>query len=70
MAAAKAIPISAAGKSAAGNAAPGVSAWAELGIPIAVLAIVIALIVPMPAALLDFLLVIDIMTSVIVLMVA
>lgn len=70
MAAAKAIPISAAGKSVAGTTAPSVSTWSELGIPIAVLAIVIALIVPMPAALLDFLLVIDIMTSVIVLMVA
>ena len=42
----------------------------DLAIPVAVLAIVIALITPMPAFLLDLLLVVDIMTSVIVMMVA
>src|SRR6201995_1709651 len=40
----------------------------ELGVPIAVLAIVMALITPMPGFLLDFLIVIDIMLSVIVMM--
>src|SRR3569623_3691241 len=43
---------------------------ADLSIPVAVLAIIIALIAPMPSFLLDFLLVTDIMMSVIVLMVA
>jgi flagellar biosynthesis protein FlhA len=43
---------------------------AELGVPMAVLAIVIALITPLPPFLLDLLLVVDIMTSVIVMMVA
>jgi len=43
---------------------------AELAVPIAVLGIVLALITPLPALVLDFLLVIDIMTSVIVMMVA
>src|SRR5579871_970944 len=42
----------------------------ELGVPIAVVAIVLALIMPMPGALLDFLIVSDIMLSVIVMMVA
>jgi flagellar biosynthesis protein FlhA len=42
----------------------------EVGVPIAVLAIVLALITPLPGFVLDFLLVIDIMLSVIVLMVA
>ncbi|HWE53163.1 MAG TPA: flagellar biosynthesis protein FlhA [Bryobacteraceae bacterium] len=42
----------------------------ELGIPLAVLGIVIALITPMPSFMLDGLIVLDIMTSVIVLMVA
>ncbi len=46
------------------------AAAAELAVPLAVLAIVIALITPMPGFLLDFLLVIDIMLSVIVLMVS
>jgi flagellar biosynthesis protein FlhA len=41
----------------------------ELSVPLAVLAIVVALIAPMPAALLDILIVLDIMMSVIVLMV-
>ena len=42
----------------------------EMAVPIAVVAIVLALIMPMPGALLDFLIVIDIMLSVIVMMVA
>src|SRR6476659_8153424 len=42
----------------------------EMGVPIAVLAIVIALITPLPSFLLDFLIVTDIMMSVIVMMVA
>jgi flagellar biosynthesis protein FlhA len=42
----------------------------DVGVPIAVLAIVLALITPMPGFLLDFLLALDIMLSVIVLMVA
>jgi flagellar biosynthesis protein FlhA len=42
----------------------------QLGVPIAVLAIVVALITPLPSFVLDFLIVIDIMMSVIVLMVA
>src|SRR5579871_1933323 len=42
----------------------------ELGVPIAVVAIVLALIMPMPGALLDFLIVVDIMLSVIVMMAA
>ncbi len=42
----------------------------DLAIPVAVLAIVIALITPMPSFLLDLLLVVDIMTSVIVMMVS
>jgi len=41
----------------------------ELVVPVAVLAIVVALITPLPAALLDMLIVVDIMMSVIVLMV-
>jgi len=44
--------------------------WREMAVPIAVLGIVIALITPIPGFLLDLLIVIDIMTSVIVLMVA
>ncbi len=42
----------------------------EMAVPIAVVAIVLALIMPMPGALLDFLIVADIMLSVIVMMVA
>jgi flagellar biosynthesis protein FlhA len=41
----------------------------DLAVPVAVLAIVIALITPMPSELLDFLIVVDIMMSVIVMMV-
>jgi len=44
--------------------------WKELGVPVAVLGIVIALITPVPAFLLDALIVTDIMMSVIVMMVA
>ena len=43
---------------------------AELAVPIAVLAIVVALITPLPGFVLDFLIVVDIMMSVIVMMVA
>jgi len=46
------------------------SALGEMGVPIAIVGIVIALITPIPGILLDFLLVIDIMLSVIVMMVA
>ncbi len=46
------------------------SGLGELGVPIAVLAIIVALITPLPSFILDFLLVIDIMMSVIVMMVA
>ena len=54
-------------------AAPGfftMESLGEIAIPIAVLAIVVALITPLPGFVLDFLLVIDIMMSVIVMMVA
>ncbi|HTT63387.1 MAG TPA: FHIPEP family type III secretion protein, partial [Bryobacteraceae bacterium] len=44
--------------------------WSEMAVPIAVLAIILALITPIPAFLLDVLLVGDIMMSVIVLMVS
>jgi flagellar biosynthesis protein FlhA len=44
--------------------------WGEMAVPIAVLAIILALITPIPAFLLDLLLVADIMLSVIVLMVS
>ncbi len=46
------------------------SGLGELGVPIAVLAIVIALITPLPGFILDILIVIDIMLSVVVMMVA
>jgi flagellar biosynthesis protein FlhA len=46
------------------------SNWKELGVPLAVLGIVIALITPLPGFILDMLIVTDIMTSVIVMMVA
>ena len=44
--------------------------WSDMSVPLAVLGIVIALVTPLPALLLDLLLVLDIMTAVIVLMVA
>jgi len=44
--------------------------WSEMAVPIAVLAIILALITPIPAFLLDVLLVADIMMSVVVLMVS
>ncbi|MGA2714373.1 MAG: flagellar biosynthesis protein FlhA [Bryobacteraceae bacterium] len=44
--------------------------WQELAVPVAVLGIVIALIAPIPGFLLDILIVTDVMTSVIVMMVA
>jgi flagellar biosynthesis protein FlhA len=61
------IPVATPAKAAAGFTLATVS---DLGVPIAVLGIVIALITPMPAFLLDFLIVIDIMMSVIVMMVS
>src|SRR5690242_11426415 len=62
-------------KALAMNAAPAAStlprmAWSEMAVPIAVLAIILALITPIPSFLLDFFLVTDIMMSVIVLMVS
>jgi flagellar biosynthesis protein FlhA len=64
--------------SPAGPATPGgaakdpalLSTIGEMGVPIAIVAIVIALITPLPAFLLDFLIVVDIMLSVIVMMAA
>src|SRR5271163_1906813 len=44
--------------------------WSDIGVPIAIVAIVIALITPLPPFLLDLLLVVDIMMSVVVMMVA
>ncbi|MEI9971421.1 MAG: FHIPEP family type III secretion protein [Ignavibacteriota bacterium] len=44
--------------------------WKELGVPIAVLGVVIALITPLPGAMLDVLIVTDIMMSVVVMMVS
>ena len=44
--------------------------WREIGIPLAVLGVVVALITPMPSFLLDLLIVTDIMMSVVVMMVA
>jgi flagellar biosynthesis protein FlhA len=46
------------------------SNWKELGVPVAVLGIVIALITPLPGFVLDVLIVTDIMLSVVVMMVA
>ena len=46
------------------------ASWKDLAVPIAVLGIVIALITPLPGFILDILVVTDIMTSVIVMMVA
>lgn len=51
-------------------AATRLSNLGELGVPIAVLMIVIALITPLPSFMLDFLIVMDLMMSVIVMMVA
>jgi len=51
-------------------AAARLSNLGELGVPIAVLMIVIALITPLPSFMLDFLIVMDLMMSVIVMMVA
>ncbi len=67
MADAKAIAAPAPWKGFAGINLTGAS---ELGVPIAVLAIVIALITPLPGFVLDILIVTDIMMSVIVMMVA
>src|SRR5580658_70228 len=46
------------------------SSVSELGVPIVVLLIVIALITPLPSFVLDFLIVLDLMMSVVVMMVA
>jgi flagellar biosynthesis protein FlhA len=51
-------------------AAPMLANWRDIAVPLAVLGIVIALITPMPSFLLDILIVTDIMTSVVVMMVA
>jgi len=64
---AKAIAAPAPWKQAAGLA---VTNWRELGVPIAVLGIVIALITPLPGFILDVLIVADIMMSVVVMMVS
>ncbi|MGD0774329.1 MAG: flagellar biosynthesis protein FlhA [Candidatus Solibacter sp.] len=63
MAQTKAIAAPAAWKLAFSN-------WQELGVPVAVLGIVIALITPLPGYVLDVLIVTDIMMSVVVMMVA
>ena len=44
--------------------------WRDLGVPLAVLGVVIALITPLPGFILDILIVTDIMMSVVVMMVA
>src|SRR5436305_10482499 len=62
----QAIPLS----KATGNRTFGLPQLKQLAVPIAVLAIVVALITPLPSFILDMLIVIDIMMSVIVLMVA
>src|SRR5580658_1860021 len=49
---------------------PSLGNWKELGVPIAVLGVIIALITPLPGVVLDVLIVTDVMTSVVVLMVA
>src|SRR6202046_3544111 len=78
---AEAIAVAAPGAGSTGSGKPGAEkagakpfllpvGVGELGVPIAVVAIIIALIMPMPGALLDFLIVVDIMLSVIVMMVA
>ena len=54
----------------AGLSIPSLGSIGDVGVPIAVLAIVLALITPLPGFLLDILLVLDIMLSVIVMMVA
>jgi flagellar biosynthesis protein FlhA len=66
-----AVPLTANGKSARFNLGSFLSANSkEFAVPIAILAIIVALITPMPPLLLDFLLAVDIMLSVIVLMVS
>ena len=58
------------GKPAGWSNIIGLSNLGELAVPIAVLMIVVALITPLPSFLLDFLIVLDLMMSVIVMMVA
>jgi flagellar biosynthesis protein FlhA len=67
MAQAKAVEAPAGWKQITGAA---LSSWKELGVPVAVLGIVIALITPVPGFVLDGLIVTDIMMSVVVMMVA
>src|SRR4051795_4586275 len=62
----QAIPLPKAG----GGRTFGLANMAQLGVPIAVLALVVALITPLPSFILDILIVVDIMMSVIVMMVA
>src|SRR5271169_4980387 len=66
------VPARAATATPAANplAAVGLSSLSELGVAIAVLMIVIALITPLPSFILDFLIVLDLMMSVVVMMVA
>lgn len=68
MAEAKAIAVSSA--PTAGFPSLSTASFADLGVPIAVLGIVVALITPLPSFVLDLLIVLDIMMSVIVMMVA
>ncbi len=49
---------------------PATLTWTEYAVPVAVIGIIVALITPMPGVLLDFLIVLDIMLSVIVMMAA
>jgi len=65
-----ALPLASAGPPPKNIAGFSLSGLGELGVPIAVLAIIVALITPLPGFILDFLIVIDIMMSVIVMMVA
>src|ERR1700689_4124936 len=62
--------VAVAGKTNAGSLPRLPAGLGEMGVPIAIVSIVIALIMPMPGFLLDFLIVIDIMLSVIVMMAA
>src|ERR1700689_1474168 len=62
--------VAVAGKTNAGSLPRLPAGLGEMGVPIAIVSIVIALIMPMPGFLLDFLIVVDIMLSVIVMMAA
>src|SRR5215207_3104020 len=54
----------------AGSMKPSLTTLADMGVPIGVLAIVLAMITPLPPVMLDLLIVTDIMLSVVVMMVA